>query len=59
MNIADVLNKKISALKSPIVVGLDPILSGIPDVYKEPYKNLSDPFEGVARTFLAFNCDMI
>jgi orotidine-5'-phosphate decarboxylase len=59
MNIADRLIKKIISLKSPVVVGLDPVLSSIPDVYKDPYCNLSDPFEGVARTLLDFNRDII
>lgn len=33
-NIVDRLNEKITRLESPIVVGLDPVLSNIPTCYK-------------------------
>ena len=59
VNIADRLNSKIIIMKSPIVVGLDPVLSAIPDIYKKPHLDASNPFEGVARTLLDFNRDII
>lgn len=59
MNAADRLNQRILALKSPVVVGLDPVLSAIPDEYKEPYRNLPNAFEAVAKTLVDFNRDLI
>jgi len=59
MNIADLLNKKIIELKAPIVVGLDPTLPAIPDVYKSPYLQLDNPLEAVAKTILDFNKDIV
>jgi len=58
-NSADILNEKIIEKSSPIVVGIDPILTSIPSVYKEKYLNYDNPFEGVARTYVDFAFDLI
>ena len=44
-NIADRLNEKITKLKSPIVVGLDPKLSEIPDCYKDRLEEILNLIE--------------
>ena len=58
-NIADVLNEKITKMKSPIVVGLDPVLKEIPNCYKEKYENEKDRFKAVGNILLDFNKDII
>jgi orotidine-5'-phosphate decarboxylase len=59
INIADRLNAKITSTGNPTVVGLDPVLSAVPDIYKKPYYALADSFEAVARTYADFNRDII
>lgn len=58
-NIADVLNEKIKSMKSPIVVGLDPVLKEIPDCYKEKYAGTEDKFEAIGNILFDFNKDII
>ena len=48
-NIADRLNEKITKLKSPIVVGLDPKLSEIPDCYKDRLEKSENKFEEISK----------
>lgn len=56
--IVDVLNERIKILKCPVVVGLDPIVSEIPKVYKEQIRG-ADEFEQVERIITEFNKDII
>ncbi|MCL2354478.1 MAG: orotidine-5'-phosphate decarboxylase, partial [Oscillospiraceae bacterium] len=58
-NIADVLNQKIRDMKSPIVVGLDPVLKQIPNCYKEKYINEEDRRKAIGNILFDFNKDII
>lgn len=58
-NIADRLNEKITKLKSPIVVGLDPKLSEIPDCYKDRLEKSENKFEEISKIIVEFNKDII
>jgi len=58
-NIVDVLNEKIKEMKSPIVVGLDPVIGEIPNCYKEKYKNEADKFKAIGEILFDFNKDII
>ena len=58
MNIADRLCERIASLGSPIVVGLDPVLSRMPQVYLKQ-STAEHPFERVADAILRFNKDII
>lgn len=55
----DRLIERIIKLKAPIVVGLDPILNNIPDIYKRPYKADTDSIETIGNIFFDFNKDVI
>lgn len=52
MLLSDRLIKRIIELKSPIVVGLDPVIGRIPSVFKA---GVADTFEGAADCIVAFN----
>lgn len=58
-NIADILNEKIIIKKSPVVVGLDPVLSEIPYCYKEKYLKQDNAFEAISNVIFDFNKDVI
>ena len=58
-NIADRLNERIIELKSPIVVGLDPKLSEIPECYKKNLANAENKLEEIANIIVNFNKDII
>lgn len=58
-NITDRLNKKIIEMKSPIVVGLDPVLSEIPKCYKSKLENSKIRFEEISNILIEFNKDII
>ncbi len=55
-NIADQLIEKIKQKKAPIVVGLDPVIDKIPNIYKA---GRSDDFAGTAAAIYEFNVDII
>lgn len=57
--IVDVLNEKIINLKSPIVVGLDPVIEKIPDYYKKDLKDSKDKLAEIGEIFFNFNKDII
>lgn len=59
MIIIDSLIQKIVALKAPVVIGLDPVLSEIPDAYKKPYLAMKNKFAASAKVLYDFNKDMI
>ena len=56
-NIADLLCEKIIQKKSPIVVGLDPAVSRIPDCYFGT--EVKNPFEIIANAIVRINKDVI
>ena len=56
-NIADLLCEKTIQKRSPIVVGLDPTVSRIPDCYFST--EAKHPFEIVANAIVSFNKDVI
>lgn len=58
-NIADCLNERIIELKSPIVVGLDPKLSEIPECYKKNLASAENRLEEIANIIVNFNKDII
>ena len=58
-NIVDSLNEKIIKLESPIVVGLDPKLSEIPDCYKENLSKAENKLEEIENIIVNFNKDII
>lgn len=58
-NIVDQLNEKIISKKSPVVVGLDPVLSEIPRCYKEEYLKCDNAFEAIGNVLFDFNKDII
>ena len=58
-NIVDELNEKIINLKSPVVVGLDPVIEKIPNYYKKNLQNAVDKLSAVADIFFNFNKDII
>ena len=58
-NIVDVLNEKIINLKSPIVVGLDPVIEKIPSCYKKDLKDSKDKLATIGDIFFNFNKDII
>lgn len=58
-NLADVLNEKILKMKSPIVVGLDPVLKEIPNCYQEKYSEEKDRFKAIGDILFDFNKDII
>lgn len=55
----DKLIERIIELKAPIVVGLDPILDMIPNVYKTGYDNENDCFKTPGSVIFDFNKDII
>ncbi len=55
-NIADLLIDKIIEKKCPVVVGLDPVISRIPSLYK---KDKSNDIKGVTEAIKEFNIDII
>ncbi len=57
--IIDRLNKKIIEMKSPIVVGLDPVISEIPECYKMKLKKSENKFKEIANIIIEFNKDII
>ena len=59
LNMAEKLNQKIKTMESPIVVGLDPVLSEIPMCYKKPYENYVDTRKAVCSILYEFNKDII
>lgn len=59
MNMIDQLIEKIVELKSPIVVGLDPNINSIPDVYKKKYYQMKDGMRAVGNVIFDFNKDVI
>ena len=59
MIIIDRLIKGIIAKKSPIVVGLDPNIEYIPDIYKQPYTDMDDGLDAIGNTIFDFNKDII
>lgn len=59
MNIMDHLIERIKELKAPIVVGLDPDINNIPDVYKRKYYDMKDGMKAVGNTIYDFNRDLI
>ena len=58
-NSADLLNEKIVAMQSPIVVGLDPVLDEIPMCYKQGLAESKNKFETIADILFSFNKDII
>lgn len=58
-NIADVLCEKIIKTKSPIVVGLDPDISRIPNCYFIKEDLEENPFIVVSKAIVRFNKDII
>ena len=58
-NIIDRLNEKITKLESPIVVGLDPVLSEIPDCYKANLEKSENKFQDISNIIVNFNKDII
>lgn len=58
-NIVDRLNEKITRLESPIVVGLDPVLSKIPNIYKKNLQIAENKFEEISNIIIKFNKDII
>lgn len=58
-NIVDRLNEKIIELGSPIVVGLDPVLSEIPECYKANLEKSENKFQEISNIIVNFNKDII
>ena len=58
-NIVDELNEKIIKLKSPVVVGLDPVIEKIPNYYKKDLKDSTDKLSAISEIFYNFNKDII
>ena len=44
-NIVDRLNEKIIEMRSPVVIGIDPVIKEIPDCYKHKYLGYEDEFK--------------
>ena len=59
MKLIDELITKMMDLKSPIVVGLDPVVERIPDEYFIPYKDENDEFKKIGAILFDFNKDII
>ena len=57
--IVDELNEKIINLKSPVVVGLDPVIEKIPNYYKKNLQNSEDKLAEISEIFFEFNKDVI
>jgi len=57
--IIDRLIEGIISKKSPIVVGLDPNIEYIPDIYKCPYADMNDGLEAIGNVIFDFNKDVI
>ena len=57
--IIDQLIEGIISKKSPIVVGLDPNIEYIPDIYKCPYADMNDGLEAIGNVIFDFNKDVI
>lgn len=55
----DLLIESIINLKSPIVVGLDPVLKHIPQCYKLEYLNRQDKFAATGELLYEYNRDII
>lgn len=58
-NIADILCEKIIAKKSPIVVGLDPDITKIPECYFQETNLHENPFVNISNVIIKFNKDII
>lgn len=59
MSLIDQLIERIIEMKAPIVVGLDPSICNIPDVYKSKHLNLQDGMKAVGNAIYDFNKDVI
>lgn len=59
MKLVDHLIERIIALKSPVVVGLDPVVESIPKFYYERYVDNSNSLEAVGNVIFDFNKDVI
>jgi orotidine-5'-phosphate decarboxylase len=59
MMLIDKLVSQIIKLKSPIVVGLDPVLEKIPAVYWQPYTAEKNEFKKISNILFDFNKDII
>lgn len=55
----DELIRRIIERKSPVVVGLDPVLERIPSCYKDKYSNFSNEFRAVGEILFEYNKDII
>jgi orotidine-5'-phosphate decarboxylase len=55
----DKLMADIIKLKSPIVVGLDPVINRIPKVYFDAHANEVDDFKKISKVIIDFNRDII
>ena len=56
MNIADKLNERIKLLQAPIVVGLDPVVTYIPNIFKMEKENT---IKGISEAIFEFNTTII
>ena len=57
--IVDRLNEKIIEMESTVVVGLDPVLSEIPQCYKKNLKKADNKFKEISNILIEFNKDII